>query len=55
MILCEECSQLSPITNCHLCEELAFLHKFRLGDQEEEFLLSVAEKQDEENYQEEEE
>jgi len=29
MIICEECQEF-PLVNCHVCEELEWLHKFRL-------------------------
>ena len=29
MIVCEECSH-DPIPNCSLCEEIRWLHKFRM-------------------------
>jgi len=30
MIVCEECIQ-DPILHCHVCEELLWLHEFRLN------------------------
>lgn len=41
MIVCEECIH-DPVPHCHVCEELLWLHEFRLnstgdpGNQEEE-------------------
>jgi len=29
MIRCEEC-QHDPVPDCHLCEEITFLHSFRM-------------------------
>lgn len=34
MIVCEECSH-DPIPNCSLCEEIRWLHKFRMEGEEE--------------------
>jgi len=34
MIRCEECSH-DPIPNCRLCEEIRWLHKFRMEGEEE--------------------
>jgi len=33
-IRCEECSH-DPIPNCHLCQELIWLHNFRMEGEEE--------------------
>jgi len=30
MIVCEECVH-DPIPNCHVCEELIWLHEFRMN------------------------
>jgi len=30
MIVCEECIQ-DPIPHCHVCEELLWLHEFRMN------------------------
>jgi len=35
MIRCEECSH-DPIPNCSTCEELAWLHEFRIKQNQEE-------------------
>jgi len=33
MIVCEECIQ-DPIPHCHVCEELLWLHEFRMNSEE---------------------
>lgn len=43
MIVCEECIH-DPIPHCHVCEELLWLHEFRMNSK----ALTLDKKQEEE-------